>query len=117
MRIPGSNKYFDNVADIKPNEEKLNLLVKVLWTKSDKSGSRNLVRCMLGDETGCVEGCFDADKEKLVKAGAVLEFNAVRAYVYQGSIMIQIYHSNSISLSKLEVANVNESLNISEMRF
>lgn len=54
VKIPGTQKYFDNVADIEPREERLNLLVKVLWTKLEQSNGRNVVRCLLGDETGCV---------------------------------------------------------------
>lgn len=49
VRIPNTNRYFDNVADIKPGDENLNLLVKVIKVKPDKSNGRDVIKCVLGD--------------------------------------------------------------------
>lgn len=94
---------FTKIADIAAWDDKLNLHVQVVRTDYVKKGMKTYVKCLLGDETGIVEGRFDSEQQPEVKTGATLYLTDVKAHVYLGYIVIHVKHPDSIHVSPEEI--------------
>lgn len=87
---------FTDVADIQPWDDSLNLHVKVVDTVYQKRGEKRYVVCLLGDETGVVEGSFEVEKEPCVRLGVSLDLIDVKAEVCKSHIVIHVKHPGSV---------------------
>ncbi|KAL7110263.1 hypothetical protein ACP275_05G013700 [Erythranthe tilingii] len=113
-------KQFTKVNELRPLDNGLNLIVKVVNAKTVVQRGRpqgRLAECLVGDQTGMIVFAARNDQVDLVKDGNTLVLTNAKIDMFKGAMRLAVDRSGRIEVDSTASLYVDESNNLSLIEF